>query len=88
MRFFMAALLVLYIGVCFGLIARRHGKNPWVYGILSVVSPPQSHHARVARLRPLPPGPVEGHHPAPGRVGALASSRRAAPPLASFPFCG
>lgn len=31
--------LLLYVGVCFGLIARKHGKNPWLYGLLSVISP-------------------------------------------------
>jgi len=39
MRNLVVFLLILYIGVCFGLIARRHGKNPWLYGILSVISP-------------------------------------------------
>ena len=29
----------IYIAVCFGVIARRNGKNPWLYGILSVISP-------------------------------------------------
>jgi MFS family permease len=30
---------VVYIAVCFGRIAAKHGRNPWLYGILSVVSP-------------------------------------------------
>jgi len=34
-----AAAVVVYIGVCFGKIAARYGKNPILYGILSVVSP-------------------------------------------------
>jgi hypothetical protein len=39
MRHLAVLLLILYIGTCFGLIARRHGKNPWLYGVLSVISP-------------------------------------------------
>ncbi len=31
--------LIAYIAVCFGLIAGKHGKNPWLFGLLSVVSP-------------------------------------------------
>jgi high-affinity Fe2+/Pb2+ permease len=31
--------LLTYIGVCFGKIAGKHGKNPTLYGILSLVSP-------------------------------------------------
>jgi hypothetical protein len=31
--------LVVYVAVCFGRIAARHGRNPWLYGVLSVVSP-------------------------------------------------
>lgn len=31
--------LVLYVAVCFGLIARRNGRNPFLYGLLSVISP-------------------------------------------------
>jgi hypothetical protein len=32
-------LTVVYIAVCFGKIAAKHGKNPILYGILSVTSP-------------------------------------------------
>ncbi len=31
--------LVLYMGLCFGLIAQKHGKNPLLYGLLSMISP-------------------------------------------------
>ena len=31
--------LVIYVAVCFGRIAAKHGKNPILYGILSVISP-------------------------------------------------
>jgi hypothetical protein len=29
----------LYIAICFGKIAAKHGKNPWLFGILSIISP-------------------------------------------------
>ena len=32
-------LLVAYVGVCFGKIAAKHGKNQFLYGILSIISP-------------------------------------------------
>ena len=31
--------VLVYIAVCFGRIASKHGKNPIVYGLLSVISP-------------------------------------------------
>jgi hypothetical protein len=31
--------LLAYIGVCFGKIAEKHGKNPTLFGILSLISP-------------------------------------------------
>jgi hypothetical protein len=31
--------IIVYVGVCFGKIAARYGKNPFLYGILSVISP-------------------------------------------------
>ncbi len=31
--------LVVYVAVCFGKIAAKHGKNPILYGILSIISP-------------------------------------------------
>jgi hypothetical protein len=33
------AIVLVYIAVCFGIIAAKHGKNPILYGILSIVSP-------------------------------------------------
>jgi hypothetical protein len=39
MRFILVTAIVLYIAVCFGKIAAKHGKNPVLYGILSVISP-------------------------------------------------
>ena len=35
----LSLLVILYIAVCFGRIASRHGKNPLLYGILSVMLP-------------------------------------------------
>ncbi|MEW5817986.1 MAG: hypothetical protein AB1798_21660 [Spirochaetota bacterium] len=32
-------LIIVYIAVCFGKIAAKHGKNPVLYGVLSVISP-------------------------------------------------
>ena len=32
-------LLVVYVAVCFGKIAAKHGKNPFLYGLLSIISP-------------------------------------------------
>ena len=31
--------IILYLAVCFGTIARRNGRNPVIWGILSVLSP-------------------------------------------------
>ncbi len=33
------AIVLVYIAVCFGEIAAKHGKNPILYGILSIISP-------------------------------------------------
>ena len=33
------AIVLVYIAVCFGKIAAKHGKNPILYGILSIISP-------------------------------------------------
>ncbi|NCO24071.1 MAG: hypothetical protein GW897_03015 [bacterium] len=30
---------LIYIAVCFGKIAAKHGKNPILFGILSIISP-------------------------------------------------
>jgi EamA domain-containing membrane protein RarD len=38
-EFAVTAGLVTYIAVCFGKIAARYGKNPILFGILSIVSP-------------------------------------------------
>lgn len=35
----LALLIALYVGVCFGRIAQKHGRNPWLYGLLSIISP-------------------------------------------------
>jgi len=34
-----ATILLLYIAICFGKIAAKHGKNPVLYGILSIIGP-------------------------------------------------
>ena len=33
------AFLLAYIAVCFGRIAGKHGRNPILYGVLSIISP-------------------------------------------------
>ena len=33
------AIVCIYIAVCFGKIAAKHGKNPILFGILSIISP-------------------------------------------------
>lgn len=33
------AVLIVYVAVCFGRIAGRNGKNPVLWGALSVISP-------------------------------------------------
>jgi hypothetical protein len=33
----LAVLLLAYVAVCFGKIAAKHGKNPILYGILSII---------------------------------------------------
>ena len=35
----LTAALLIYIAVCFGKIASRNGKNPFLYGLLSIISP-------------------------------------------------
>jgi hypothetical protein len=30
---------ILYLAVCFGAIAKRTGRNPFLWGVVSVVSP-------------------------------------------------
>lgn len=36
---FLISVLILYVAVCFGKIAAKHGKNPILFGVLSVLSP-------------------------------------------------
>ena len=36
---YIVPLIVVYIAVCFGKIAEKHGKNPILFGILSVITP-------------------------------------------------
>jgi hypothetical protein len=31
--------MIIYIGLCAGMIAQKHGKNPILYGLLAVISP-------------------------------------------------
>jgi hypothetical protein len=33
------AIILFYIAICFGKIAGKHGKNPFLYGLLSIISP-------------------------------------------------
>ena len=33
------SLITIFIAICFGRIAAKHGKNPILYGVLSVISP-------------------------------------------------
>lgn len=35
----LAVAVAAYIAVCFGVIAGKHGKNPYLYGLLSLISP-------------------------------------------------
>jgi hypothetical protein len=34
-----AVIVCIYIAVCFGKIAGKYGKNPILFGILSIISP-------------------------------------------------
>ncbi len=36
---YLAAGLTVYIGICAGMIAAKHNKNPALYGLLAVLSP-------------------------------------------------
>jgi hypothetical protein len=31
--------MMFYIGLCAGLIAQKHGKNPLLYGLMAVITP-------------------------------------------------
>lgn len=33
------SIIIIYVAICFGKIAAKHGKNPILYGVLSVISP-------------------------------------------------
>jgi len=35
----MLPIISVYIAVCFGKIAARYGKNPLLFGILSIITP-------------------------------------------------
>jgi len=32
-------IISVYIAVCFGKIAAKHGKNPLLFGVLSIIAP-------------------------------------------------
>lgn len=36
---YVVAGIIVYVGMCGGLIAAKHGKNPVLYGLLAVISP-------------------------------------------------
>ena len=36
---YLVAGLIIYVGLCAGMIAAKHGKNPLLYGLLAVISP-------------------------------------------------
>jgi hypothetical protein len=31
--------LIGYLAICFGLVAKRYGLNPWLWGAIAVISP-------------------------------------------------
>jgi hypothetical protein len=35
----MLPIILVYIAVCFGKIAAKYGKNPFLFGILSIITP-------------------------------------------------
>jgi CspA family cold shock protein len=37
--FLIGVIVIIYVAVCFARIASKHGRNPILYGILSVISP-------------------------------------------------
>lgn len=39
MQWILVVIILVYVAVCFGKIASKHGKNPLLYGILSIISP-------------------------------------------------
>lgn len=36
---YLAAAYIVYVGLCAGLIAAKHGKNPVLYGLMAVITP-------------------------------------------------
>ncbi len=36
---YLVAFYIIYVGLCAGLIAAKHGKNPVLYGLLAVITP-------------------------------------------------
>lgn len=39
LRWIVVAIVIVYVAVCFGKIAAKHGKNPILFGVLSIISP-------------------------------------------------
>jgi|GEM_PF-932963 len=39
LHYIIIIVLILYIAVCFGRIASKNGRNPILWGILSIISP-------------------------------------------------
>ena len=39
MNAYVLAAVLVYIGICAGLIAQKHGKNPLLYGLMAVIAP-------------------------------------------------
>lgn len=35
----LVGVMVVYVGLCAGMIAQKHGKNPVLYGLMAVISP-------------------------------------------------
>lgn len=33
------SIVALYAAICFGMIAKKHGRNPFLFGILSIITP-------------------------------------------------
>ncbi len=31
--------IIAYVAICFGMVAKRYGRNPFLWGLLSVLSP-------------------------------------------------
>jgi hypothetical protein len=37
--YYLTAAFMIYVGICAGKIAEKHGKNPFLYGLGAVISP-------------------------------------------------